>query len=129
LRIRTLPSREVVESLTLPEHRTKAPRGIWPSTKSTAPPGYVLRWLALLKDFNTGGEKQQNHLSLRNLQVRQLSMISNPYGVFMTHSLAKTRFAGLVRRPSHEAFFVCSGMRRPPRKPLDPPNAGHELVP
>src|SRR5579864_3442186 len=66
-RMSTLPSREVVESLALPEHSTKAPRGICPSTNRTALPGYVLKWLAALTNFRTLVERQQNQGSFRSL--------------------------------------------------------------
>src|SRR5947207_14558870 len=72
--MRTLPSREVVESFTFPEQSTNAPRGDCPSTNRIAPPGYVLRWLAALKDFNTSGESPQNQFFRRNLQLRQFSL-------------------------------------------------------
>src|SRR5580698_6152605 len=83
-RIRPLPSRDVVESFAFPEHSTYAPRRICPSTKSNAPPGNVVKWLASESNFSPPAERPQNQLSFRNLQVKQLSMISNPYGVFIS---------------------------------------------
>src|SRR6476661_7729170 len=94
LRMSTLPSREVVESLTLPEHTT-----------STAPPGYVLKWLAALKAFSTSEDRPQNHLSLRNLQETQFSIISRPYGVFMVATTLLT---------SGSAGSLCEGGRTGP---------------
>jgi hypothetical protein len=41
-RISTLPSFEVVESFTLPEQRMNTPRGVCPSTNSSAPGGITL---------------------------------------------------------------------------------------
>src|SRR3979490_1432693 len=100
----TLPSREVVESFAFPEHSTKAPRGICPSTNRTALPGYVLKWLAALNSFRTSGERPQTQCPLRNLQDRQFSTISKPYGVFISATLlgpcplglATFRVTGLV---------------------------------
>src|SRR4029077_3676003 len=41
-RMSTLPSPELVETFTLPEHNRKTPRGVWPSTNNVASEGYVV---------------------------------------------------------------------------------------
>src|SRR5438093_11021495 len=93
-RMRTLPSFEVVESFTLPEHSTNIPRGIWPSMNSSAPPGKALIWPMLLKCFSTSGEKLQKAQFFLSLQLRQFSPISKPYGALIALSWRK--------RPPHK---------------------------
>src|ERR1700740_949235 len=82
-RMSTLPSRELVESLTLPEHKRNMPRGSCPSTNNVAPGGYMVWWLIALKLFRIGAERLQKHSCRLSLQLLQLSTISKPYGVFM----------------------------------------------
>src|ERR1017187_6751903 len=83
-RIRVLPSDAQMESLIRPLHKTKMPRGTWPSTNSTAPLGYSMRYLIVSKVCNAAPERSQKICSARVLQLRQLSMMSNPYGVSTT---------------------------------------------
>jgi hypothetical protein len=74
LKTKILPSLEGVESFTLPEQSTKAPWGIWPSTKRIAFPEYEL----VAPD-----ESEQNQPVFFRRQVLQSSTICNPYGVFI----------------------------------------------
>src|SRR6185312_4478210 len=73
LRIRTFPSREVVESFTRPEQTINAPRGRCPSMKSSAPPGYEAGRVMALNERNRSEENPQNQFDFRNLQLTQLS--------------------------------------------------------
>src|SRR3984957_2852366 len=90
----TLPSRDAVESFTRPEHKTNMPRGSCPSTNKIAPAGNVVWWLACSRHFNVDPEKLQKNPGWEHLHSGQLSMISNPYGVF---TLASTD-ANFLRR-------------------------------
>src|SRR5271157_2261362 len=84
LRIKVLPSEEQIDSFTRPLQRTKIPRGAWPSTKRTAPLGYAVAYLMVSNDCSAAGGRSQKTCSARILHVRQLSMMSKPYGVSTT---------------------------------------------
>src|SRR5579883_2006158 len=56
------------------------PRGAWPSTNNTAPLGYAVAYLMDSKDCKAPAGRSQKSRSARSLQVKQLSMISSPYG-------------------------------------------------
>jgi hypothetical protein len=73
-----LPLGELIESFTLPLQMTKMPRGICPSTNSTAPWGYAVANFMFSKVCSAAGGKSQKMRSARRLQVRQLSTISIP---------------------------------------------------
>ena len=61
LRMRTLPSREVVERFTRPEHSTNMPRGFWPSTNRIAPAGRTLLWLTWSRARKPSRENPQKN--------------------------------------------------------------------
>src|SRR5438874_10182151 len=73
-----LPSRDDVDSFTLPVHRTKTPRGCCPSMNSIAPLGYTAVDLISLSRCPACGERLQNKCSLRTGHVRQLSRMVRP---------------------------------------------------
>jgi len=66
--------------LTHPLHRTKIPRGDWPSTNNTAPLGYAVAYLRPSKDRRAAVFRSQKSRSALSLQVKQLSTMSKPYG-------------------------------------------------
>src|ERR1700690_771424 len=78
--MRVLPSLAQMESLTRPLQRTKIPRGAWPSTNRTAPLGYAVAYLMVSNDCSAEVGRSQKMRSTRILQVRQLSIMSRPYG-------------------------------------------------
>src|SRR5208282_161228 len=78
-----LPLGELMESFTLPLHNTKMPRGICPSTNSTAPWGYAVAYLMVSKVCSAEVGRSQKIRSTRSLHVMQLSTISIPYGESM----------------------------------------------
>src|ERR1039458_3220970 len=96
-RIRVLPSDAQMESLTRPLHNTKRPRGAWPSTNSTAPLGYALAYLIVSKVCNAEAGRSQKILATRILQLRQFSMMSNPYGVSTTTPCDSQHIAAHLR--------------------------------
>jgi len=57
----------------------------------------VLKWLAALSIFSTSGERPQNQWLFRNLQDRQFSTISNPYGVFISATLVDCCPLGIAK--------------------------------
>src|ERR1700689_2995906 len=74
------PLGELMESFTVPLHNTKIPRGICPSTNSTASGGYALAYLMFSRLRRAASGRSQKIRSARSLQVTQLSIISIPYG-------------------------------------------------
>src|ERR1017187_2872696 len=96
-RIRVLPSDAQMESLTRPLHNTKMPRGACPSTNSTAPLGYAVAYLIVSKVCNAEAGRSQKICATRILQLRQFSMMSNPYGVSTTTPCDSQRIAAHLR--------------------------------
>src|ERR1700727_233495 len=92
LRMRILPSREVVDRFTFPEQMMNKPRGVSPSTNRIAPAGKTLLWLPVFRACNAGCEKAQKKPGFERLHSLQLSMISRSYGAFMLISAAEVRF-------------------------------------
>src|SRR5450755_3692472 len=90
-----LPLGELIESFTLPLQSTKIPRGICPSTNSTAPCGYAVAYLMFSKACSAVGGRSQKMRSVRSLHVMQLSTISIPYGESMNQPPVTT--SGLAR--------------------------------
>src|SRR5208283_3137196 len=80
LTISVRPSTDDVESFTLPLHKMKTPRAACSSTKSVAPFGYDDAEVIAASRCTAGSERWQNTRSSRCGQVRQFSIISNPYG-------------------------------------------------
>src|SRR3569832_22086 len=56
------------------------PRGFWPSTNRTAPAGYAAVNLIFSHASSDCLGRPQKKLSVRNLQMRQFSTNSRPYG-------------------------------------------------
>ena len=73
-----LPSRDEVDSFTLPEHKTNTPRGCCPSMNSIAPLGYTAVDLISFSLCAACGDRLQKRCSLRMGQVRQLSRMVRP---------------------------------------------------
>src|SRR3954447_20319421 len=102
LRIKILPSREVVERLTLPAQTMNSPRGAWPSTNRIAPDGSVLLWLIASSERSAGAETAQKYAGFRWPHSVQLSTISRPYGAFISlsgcdvHFLKQLKVAGVL---------------------------------
>src|ERR1700687_470639 len=81
--ITVLPLGELMESFTLPLQSTKMPRGICPSTNSTALWGYAVAYLMFSNACSAVAGRSQKIRSVRSLHVMQLSTISIPYGESM----------------------------------------------